>query len=229
MTMPDQSSPSSQDSACCSPSSGSCCRPDARAANTVSESDESEISDEPLKMSSESGFSGDKLRTLTIHRDSRGNVRETFRASWFPEVPPIKQLVRSKSKPRTVRGMHLHRKQWDIWHFVRGAALVRLFDHDAFPRYADDPQRIGQDFFLWMGPGQTLAIPPGISHGFYTPDGCTLLYALTEEYDGSDEFGWWFADGIGQGEFADEWPRDHTGLNVSTRDMGARALAEFNA
>lgn len=170
-----------------------------------------------------SDFSDDKwitptVRTLQVHKDNRGNVRETFRASWFPTVPPVKQLVRSKSKPRTIRGMHLHRKQWDIWHFVRGWALVRTFDHD------------GNDFYQWAGPGTTLAIPPGMSHGFYTPDGCILLYALTEEYDGSDEFGWHFADGVDlNSEFADEWPTDPTGLNVSTRDLQAARLGEFAA
>ena len=222
MTQPDPSLPSSQDSACCSSSSPCSCRQDAPAVTTASESDANGISVELSKTSSASGYSVDKsaatLKTLLIHRDNRGNVRETFRASWFPGLPPIQQLVRSKSKPKTLRGMHLHRKQWDVWHFVSGFALVRIFHHD-----------LEQDFFIWAGPGYTIAIPPGISHGFYTPDGCTLLYALTEEYDGSDEFGWHFSDGIGGGEFADEWPTEPTDLNVSTRDLSAPRLAEFRA
>ena len=161
------------------------------------------------------------MRTLQIHRDNRGNVRETFRASWFPGVPPIQQLVRSKSKPKTIRGMHLHRKQWDIWHFVKGFALVRTYNHDT-----------NEQAFVWAGPGDTIAIPPGLSHGFYTPDGCILLYALTEEYDGSDEFGWHFSDGLsaqGVTEWRDEWPTDPTGLNISLRDLGAARLSEFRA
>jgi dTDP-4-dehydrorhamnose 3,5-epimerase-like enzyme len=76
----------------------------------------------------------------------------------------------------------------------------------------------------------TLAIPPGVSHGFYTPEGCILTYALTEEYDGSDEFGWPFSDGLDLSvEFADEWPTDPSGLNISLRDLGAARLAEFRA
>src|ERR1051325_1330785 len=109
MTKPDLCSPSLQDSAsCCSPS-GSCCQQVVPAATTASASgvsatySERSRTDEP-----ESGYSVDRsaasLRTLTIHRDNRGNVRETFRASWFPALPPIKQLVRSKSKPKTIRG-----------------------------------------------------------------------------------------------------------------------------
>lgn len=157
------------------------------------------------------------LKTLTIHRDNRGNVRETFRASWFPQVPPIKQLVRSKSRPKTLRGMHLHKRQWDVWHFVKGAALVRTYVHGE------------SDFYLWAGPGYTIAIPPGVSHGFYTPDGCILMYALTEEYDGSDEFGWHWSDGIDlNAEFAEEWPTDPSGLLISERDMKAGRLGELS-
>ena len=157
-------------------------------------------------------------KILTIHPDDRGNVRETFRASWFPDLPPIQQLTRSKSKPGTVRGMHFHKRQWDIWHFVKGSALVRTRSKD------------GVDHYQWAGPGQVIAIPPRMSHGFYTPDGCILLYALTEEYDGSDEFGWYFADGIDADmEFADEWPTTPDGLLISERDLRAQRLSAFEA
>ena len=220
MSLPDPSSPSSQDSVSECSSSRCSCRPDAPAATTASASVESASADSTSKPSSESAYSGGKsavVRTLTPHRDNRGNVRETFRASWFPEVPPIRQLVRSKSKPKTLRGMHLHRRQHDVWHFVKGFALVRAYDH-----------LTGEDNYLWAGPGHTIAVPPGLSHGFYTPDGCTLVYALTEEYDGSDEFGWHWSDGIDLSrEWADEWPTDPSDLNISERDLRAPRLAEF--
>lgn len=216
---PESRSSSSQSSACCSPT-GCLCSP-SESAPTAPTASASVESVKPSK--SDSNASTNSRRgwlKLTVHRDNRGNVRETFRASWFPEVPPIKQLVRSKSKPKTLRGMHLHRKQWDVWHFVRGAALVRLFDHSS-----------GRNDFIWAGPGDTIAIPPGLSHGFYTPDGCILLYALTEEYDGTDEYGWYFADGLSTAippEFQEEWPISTEGLNVSDRDVFAANLAEFD-
>ena len=115
--------------------------------------------------------------------------------------------------------MHLHRKQWDIWHIVKGAALVRTYNHET-----------GENAFVWAGPQYTIAIPPGLSHGFYTPDGCILLYGLTQEYDGSDEYGWYFADGLGGAippEFQDEWPVNPDGLNISERDSLAVRLEEF--
>ena len=173
---------------------------------------------------SESASLADKLatiKTLTVHKDNRGNVRETFRASWFPNLPPIKQLVRSKSKPRTLRGMHLHRRQHDVWHFVAGHALVRLH----WPARSD-----GEDVYFHATPCFTIAIPPAVSHGFYTPDGCTLLYALTEEYDGSDEFGWYPFDGVdNDAEYSEEWPLDETDGNllISQRDLMAPRLVDF--
>ena len=154
-------------------------------------------------------------RKLTIHPDSRGNVRETYRASWFPTVPPVRQLVRSESRPKTLRGMHLHRKQWDVWHFVEGSALVRLYNHDT-----------GANTFHRLDAGSTLAIPPTISHGFYSEDGCTLLYALTEEYDGSDEYGWYPFGGLDDDSHPG-WPRSFDGLVISERDLRATRLADF--
>ena len=69
------------------------------------------------------------IRALEKHPDGRGCVLETYRASWFPGVPPVVQAVQSESRPRVQRAMHAHKIQWDIWHFVAGAAFVQLYDH----------------------------------------------------------------------------------------------------
>lgn len=161
------------------------------------------------------------VRTPEAHPDHRGSVRETYRESWFPNyVPPIKQLVQSNSKPMTLRGMHLHRKQWDIWRFTSDGALVRLYDHVS-----------GDQAFVVGDKSNVIVIPPGISHGFFTKSGCTLLYGLTEEFDGTDEFGWFPFDGLpyeaGLLSQLMLWPRTHEGLNISTRDMRAPGLVGF--
>lgn len=155
------------------------------------------------------------LRSLAVHPDLRGSVRETYRESWFPTVPPVRQFVRSASKAKTLRGMHLHKRQWDIWHIVSDEALVRLYDH-----------RTGEGAFVRLDSTMTLAIPPGVSHGFYTERGCILMYALTEEYDGSDEYGWYPFDGLTEGDHPG-WPKSHLGLVISERDIRAPRLAEF--
>ena len=207
---------SKSSSSCCASSSrtSSCCTPNDAAADATPDTSAPVPSTD-----GDTTVTAATIRNLEVHPDDRGNVRETYRASWYPDLPPIKQLVRSKSRPKTLRGMHLHRRQHDIWHFVKGHALVRIFDHETL-----------EDAYTWAGPGQTIAIPPGKSHGFYTPDGCVLLYALTEEYDGSDEHGWRWWDGVDpQIEFSDEWPRVIDNLIVSDRDINAPRLTEFSA
>lgn len=161
------------------------------------------------------------VATPEAHPDSRGSVRETYRQSWFPEVPTIKQLVQSNSKANVLRGMHFHKRQFDVWRFTSDSAIVRLYDHTT-----------GDQAFLTGDKDTVIAIPPGISHGFYTRTGCTLVYALTEEYTGDDEFGWYPFDGL-EGVDSDMfrphqgWPTHHYNMIVSERDMRAPRLAEF--
>lgn len=139
-------------------------------------------------------------------------------------VPPVKQLVQSDSGERVLRGMHMHKKQWDIWRFVKGRAWVRLHDTET----SDEAFLVGDENVV-------IAIPPGISHGFYTLAGATLVYALTNEYDGSDEYGWYPFDGLSDQATdmfelsLDGWPTHHYNVNISERDLRAPRLADFRA
>lgn len=153
------------------------------------------------------------LVTVEHHPDLRGSVAETYRASWFPEVPPIKQLVQSNSKPGVARGLHSHAHQWDVWRFVSDGARVVLYDPDS-----------GSLAAISMDKRHVLAIPPGIAHGFYTDSGCVLMYGLTNEYDGTDESGFflWDKDFPGVSFFPDS-------ATISIRDMRAPSLKEYRA
>ena len=153
------------------------------------------------------------IKILKPHGDGRGRVIESYRASWFPGVPPVVQAVQSDSRPHVMRAMHAHKLQWDIWHFTDGEAFVQLYDH-----------RDGWYEAFDAGRGLTVAIPPGVSHGFYTARGCTLVYLLTREYDGSDEYGWNAIDPTWPG--ASYWPK-HITPEISVRDMTAPSLQEF--
>lgn len=149
---------------------------------------------------------------LDVHSDDRGNVRETYRASWHKNVPPILQLVRSESRPGVLRAMHAHKKQWDIWQVLEGKMEVALYDHtngfrDTIP----------------LTNRETLYIPPGISHGFYTKDGCLLQYGLTREYDGTDEFEWAAYDFP---DWTEVWPSSEWVVR-SERDRNAPTLEAF--
>lgn len=120
-----------------------------------------------------------------------------------------------------MRGMHLHREQWDIWRFTAGKAIVRLYD----PLTADQA-------FLAGDADTVIAIPPGIAHGFYTREGATLVYALTNEYDGTDEYGFNPFDGLDQVMYDQYlpdfgWPTHHLDLVISDRDKNAPRLVDF--
>lgn len=154
------------------------------------------------------------LRSLVIHADDRGNVREAYRESWFPNVPTVKQVVRSQSRAGVMRAMHAHKRQFDIWHVVSGRMVVQLYDH-----------RDGEWERVILDNGSTLVIPPGVSHGFFTPSGCTLTYFLTEEYDGTDEFGWDAYSGGWPG--AAGWPVGPGVAIRSQRDLTSPSLEEF--
>ena len=67
---------------------------------------------------------------------------------------------------------------------------------------------------------QALLIPPGVAHGFLALSEATLLYMVTEAYDGTDEHGFRFDDpGLG---FA--WSR--LDPIVTERDRTAPDLGE---
>ena len=154
---------------------------------------------------------------LDVHADARGDVRETYRESWAGS--PVRQMVRSYSRAGTLRAMHAHKRQTDIWTFVGGRALVQLYDH-----------LTGYHRVLVLEQDMTLVIPPGIAHGFYALEECLLVYGLTEEYDGSDEYQFNAFDPNFPG--ADMWPGPpaHPGYYVrSERDRSAPTLAEYAA
>lgn len=170
------------------------------------------------------------LKSTEAHPDLRGQVTETYRESWFPDMPPIKQLVQSQSKANTLRGMHLHRRQWDCWRFTATADTTGWLDYSASMLVTVrlyDPTTGAQQFVSCRGK-EVLAIPPGIAHGFYAPAGCTLVYALTEEYTGDDEFGFFPFDGL-DGSEGESWPSSHEDIRISMRDLRAPRLADFAA
>lgn len=158
-------------------------------------------------------------RDLKVHADDRGDVREIYRASWG--VPPVVQMVRSYSRAGTIRAMHAHKQQWDVWNFISGRALVQLYDHREWGGWSS--ARV-------MEQGEALLIPPGVSHGFQALEDCLLVYGLTREYDGTDEFEWNAFDPEWPG--AELWappPTHLTSYIRSDRDRQAPSLAEFAA
>jgi dTDP-4-dehydrorhamnose 3,5-epimerase len=148
--------------------------------------------------------------------DVRGSFAELWRRSDLPAgTPTFVQANLSRSRAGVLRGMHFHLRQWDLWSLAAGRAQVALVD----VRSTDDAKVVSKlsDEF---GPGDAVLIPPGVAHGFWALEDVTLLYLVTNEYDGSDEhtFRW---DDLEAGL---EWPGTHPVL--SSRDATAPSLIE---
>lgn len=117
---------------------------------------------------------------LNEHHDERGSFAEAWRDN------RVVQVNISDSDWGVLRGMHYHQHQTDRWVCLSGEADVRLLDLRPLASGRDPVlQYVNQ-----VGDGEWLVIPPGVAHGFLAgPAGFRLLYGVTREYDGSDEWG----------------------------------------
>jgi dTDP-4-dehydrorhamnose 3,5-epimerase len=125
------------------------------------------------------------LVRLESFGDLRGRFMETWRASWLPFAAPMVQGNRSESAPRVLRGLHYHRRQADLWYVQSGRVTTTLLD----TRVGSPTE--GLHISLQQGSGEEVAvyIPEGVAHGFYAHDQVVMTYLVTNEYDGSDEYG----------------------------------------
>lgn len=121
------------------------------------------------------------LSTLSVFEDERGSFSEVMRGSAYGSV--FNQSNLSVSRRGVLRGLHFHRKQADLWLLLEGSAQVGLVD-------LRTPGNLrSASIVLDSREPQTLFIPPGVAHGYLALDDCRLIYWVTEEYDGSDEYG----------------------------------------
>ena len=164
------------------------------------------------------GGAGDSLPGVTFgrlqrHPDARGSFSEAWRASAAGGFPGV-QANLSSSQRGVLRGLHLHRRQWDRWIVLSGMAFVALVD--VRPMIEDRSQGpLVQTATLSRD--ETVVIPPHVAHGFLAVEALELLYIVTNEYDGTDEHGFSWDDP----EVGVAWPRVATpdGLPIlSDRD-----------
>jgi dTDP-4-dehydrorhamnose 3,5-epimerase len=140
---------------------------------------------------------------IASHGDSRGAFRELWRASAFPSLtaaetgspagvqPQFAQANISTSAAGVLRGLHYHRRQLDYWVVASGRALVALVDvrpllDGTGPRAVVETRELAQNDWV--------VIPVGIAHGFLALEPLELVYLVTNEFDGSDEFGFAWDD-----------------------------------
>jgi dTDP-4-dehydrorhamnose 3,5-epimerase len=176
---------------------------------------------------------GVRFGRLTRHPDDRGSFREVWRAAWYeglgaaeaglPE-PAFVQANVSVSDAWVLRGLHFHRRQLDHWVVLDGRALVALVD--VRPMLGGEPAPGVETREL--GPDEWVGIPTGVAHGFLALEPLTLLYLVTNEYDGTDELGFAWDDPLA----AVPWPAVGTPdgrPRLSRRDLTNPSLAELVA
>jgi dTDP-4-dehydrorhamnose 3,5-epimerase len=169
-------------------------------------------------------ISGVWRRTLAFRADTRGEFGELWRESWNQDLPgpagalpiTVAQSNLSRSRPGVLRGLHLHLRQADVWVVLEGHPFIGLVDLRAALAGAGPVATETID----AQPGELLLIPEGVAHGFYARDAVTLLYGVTNEFDGTDEFGFAWNDpkaGV-------PWPA--TEPIISSRDAAAPSLED---
>ena len=128
------------------------------------------------------GIDGVRYERLLAHGDERGRFTEIFRARSFPDQ--LMQANHSVSQRGVLRGLHYHHNQADLWYVVTGRAQVALAD---LRRGTGSPKTA--TVVLDGDSPANLYIPPGVAHGFLALTDLNLIYWVTQEYDGSDEYG----------------------------------------
>ena len=129
----------------------------------------------------ESNIPGVLLTRVRLNEDSRGHLAEIQRSSVYGNFA---QSNHSRTLKGTLRGLHYHRYQSDLWYVVRGAAQVGLADL----RNRESPPAV-EVFTLTETAPSVIFIPPGVAHGYAAIEDVDIVYWVTREYDGSDEYG----------------------------------------
>ena len=170
-----------------------------------------------------SALPGVSYGRIARHGDERGSFRELWRASDFPDEPFV-QANLSTSAAGVLRGLHLHRRQDDLWVVADGRAFVALVDvRPLLDGSASAPGVETRE----LGADDWVVIPTGVAHGFLALDPLQLVYLVTNEYDGSDELGFAWDDPAVGGRLAGP-PRNPDGRPVlSDRDGANPPLAEL--
>jgi dTDP-4-dehydrorhamnose 3,5-epimerase len=165
----------------------------------------------------DAGLPGVRRMRLEPHTDERGSFTELWRASWLDAAVDGRfvQANLSRSRRGVLRGLHVHRRQADLWIVAGGRSSVALVDlRDATPGTG-----VPRSAMLELRRDDALFIPPLVAHGFLARTDLVLVYLVTSEFDGSDEIGFAWDDP----QAAVAWPIDDPIL--SERDRSAPPLA----
>jgi dTDP-4-dehydrorhamnose 3,5-epimerase len=135
-------------------------------------------------------LAGVRYGRIDRHADERGSFRELWRDEAFPGERFV-QANLSTSAQGVLRGLHLHRRQTDLWIVATGRARVALVDvrpllEKTGPAPLVETRELGED--------EWVLIPTGVAHGFLAVEPLQLVYFVTNLYDGTDELGFAWDD-----------------------------------
>ena len=134
-------------------------------------------------------IAGVGIAPFVIRPDDRGYFLEVFRydqgiARDFGSSQTL-QVSASLSYPGTIKAIHYHLRQTDLWTPVMGLLQVMLYD------LRTGSSSFGQINTLYAGALRPLQIriPPGVGHGYKVlgTEAAMLVYATDRFYDQKDE------------------------------------------
>jgi dTDP-4-dehydrorhamnose 3,5-epimerase len=148
--------------------------------------------------------------------DHRGSLVELCRLSWIGETTIVQWNVVA-SGPNVLRGMHWHNLHWDLIAAVEGRLIVGLTDL----RIGSPTELVSELIEVDAGTPASVLIPPGVAHGFLSPDGSIVLYGVSRYWDPADELGVRFDDPA----LSLDWPLPPDGPVLSERDTSLPPLS----
>lgn len=158
------------------------------------------------------------LRPLIRSEDGRGRFSEMYRAEWFGDLPAVRQYQIMESDPNVLRGFHVHAVHHDYLCVVSGAFLAGLKDMRPWSL------TFGLSLSLTMDSKHpaSLQIPPGVGHGFYFDQNCTLLLGVSHYWADEDEMACRWDDP----DLDIDW-RGVSEPNLSERDRAASSFSDM--
>lgn len=142
-----------------------------------------------------------------VYQDARGSFAEAFRTSEAREVRGfhVAQVNVANNLSGVLRGMHVHRHQFDYWYVASGFVQAAVHKGDAWET------RI-------LSPGHGVVIPPTTYHGFLSLTTSVVLEGVSREYDllEPDEDGYYPYSG------PVIWSLPEKDTILSLRDKGAK-------
>ena len=133
-------------------------------------------------------IAGVEIERLQLWPDDRGYFLEIMRQGRGLSAqlgPGALQVSSAVSYPGTIKALHYHFEQTDLWAPVRGQLQVCLFD------LREDSPTFGACNTLFVGALQPweVLIPPGVGHGYKVvgTEPAVLVYVTNRFYSPEDE------------------------------------------